>query len=126
MARPRNFDEVDVIARAAAVFGRLGYNACSIDDLVEATALQRGSLYKAFASKRGLFEKVLARALVGEWYRDPAVLDLLITALRELAPTDLPIAALCRDALHAYGEGAAELIGARLLDHLPTNDPNKE
>ncbi|MET0264397.1 MAG: helix-turn-helix domain-containing protein [Duganella sp.] len=126
MARPRTFDEDDVIARAAEVFGRLGYNACSIDDLVEATALQRGSLYKAFGSKRGLFEKVLKQALVGEWHRAPAVLDLLITALRELAPADLPIAALCRDALHAYTGDAARLIGARLLDHLPTHDFNKE
>ena len=58
--------------------------------------------------------------------RDPAALDLLITALRELAPADLPIAARCRDALQAYGEGAAELLGARLLDQLPTHDPNKE
>lgn len=126
MARPRTFDEDVVIARAAEVFGRLGYNACSIDDLVEVTALQRGSLYKAFGSKRGLFEKVLDTFLVGEWHRDPAVLDLLITALRELAPTDLPIAARCRDALDAYGEDAAELIGRRLLDHLPTDRLNKE
>ncbi|CAM3084801.1 TetR/AcrR family transcriptional regulator [Cupriavidus taiwanensis] len=126
MARPRTFDEDVVIARAAEVFGRIGYNACSVDDLVEATALHRGSLYKAFGSKRGLFERVLDQALVGEWYRDPAVLDLLITALRELAPTDLPIAARCRDALQAYGEHAAELLGARLLDHLPTHDSNKE
>ncbi|SPS00743.1 hypothetical protein [Cupriavidus taiwanensis] len=40
---------------------------------------------------------MLDQALVGEWYRDPAALDLLITALRELAPTDLPIGARCRD-----------------------------
>lgn len=126
MARPRTFDEDVVIARAAEVFGRIGYNACSVDDLVEATALQRGSLYKAFGSKRGLFEKVLGRALVGEWYRDPAALDLLITALRELAPTDLPIAALCRAALQAYGEDAAVLLGTRLLDHLPAHESNKE
>lgn len=126
MARPRTFDEDVVIARAAQVFGRLGYNACSIDDLVGATALQRGSLYKAFGSKRGLFEKVLERALVDAWHQHPATLDLLITALRELAPTDIPIAALCRDALQAYGEGAAELIGTRLLDHLPPHNLNQE
>lgn len=126
MARPRAFDEEVVIARAAKTFGRLGYNACSIDDLVEATALQRGSLYKAFGSKRGLFEKVLDRALVDEWHRDPALLDLLITALRELAPTDLPIASLCRNAVQAYGAGTAELIGTRLLDHLPPHNPTKE
>jgi hypothetical protein len=126
LARPRTFDEDVVIACAAEIFGRLGYNACSIDDLVEATALQRGSLYKAFGSKRGLFEKVLHRVLVGEWYRDPAALDLLITALRELAPADLPIAAFCRDALQAYEGDAAKLMGARLLDHLPAYDSNKE
>lgn len=123
MARPRTFDEDVVIAHAAEVFGRLGFHACSIDDLVEATALQRGSLYKAFGSKRGLFEKVLQQALVGAWHRDPSILDLLITALRELAPADLPIASLCRDALYSYGGDAAKLIGARLLDHLPNHDP---
>lgn len=119
MARPRTFNEDVVIARAAEVFGRLGYNGCSIDDLVEATALQRGSLYKAFGSKRGLFEKVLEQALVGEWHRNPAALDLLITALRELAPADLPIASLCRNALQAYAGDTAKLIGERLLEHLP-------
>lgn len=122
MARPRTFDEDAVVSRAAEVFSRLGYNACSIDDLVEATALQRGSLYKAFASKRGLFEKVLNRVLVGEWYCNPAALDLLITALRELVPGDLPIAALCRDALNVYRGDAAQLIGERLLDRLPAHE----
>ena len=48
MARPRNFDEDDVVAKAADIFGRLGFNAASIDDLLGATGLQRGSLYKAF------------------------------------------------------------------------------
>jgi AcrR family transcriptional regulator len=115
-----------VIARAAEVFGRLGYNACSVDDLVAATALQRGSLYKAFGSKRGLFEQVLVRALAGAWHHDPAALDLLITALRELVTTDPPIATLCRDALHAYGDNAAELLGRRLLDHLPDDHPSQE
>lgn len=115
-----------MIARAAEVFGRLGYNACSVDDLVAATALQRGSLYKAFGSKRGLFEKVLVRALAGEWHRTPAALDLLITALRELVATDPPIAALCRDALRAYGDNADELLGRRLLDHLPDNHQSQE
>ena len=126
MARPRTFDEDVVIARAAQAFGRLGYNACSVDDLVQVTALQRGSLYKAFGSKRGLFDKVLDRFLVGDWHRDPAVLDLLITALRELAPADLPIATRCRDALDAYGGDAAELLGRRLLQNLPHHHPNKE
>lgn len=119
MGRPRNFNEDDVIDSAARVFGRLGYTACSIDHLVEATGLQRGSLYKVFGSKRGLFEKVLQKALAGEWSRDPASLDLMITALRELVSFDLPIADLCRRALAAHGESAADLLGSRLLEHLP-------
>lgn len=119
MGRPRTFDEEDVIVRAAAVFSRLGYSACSIEDLVEATRLQRGSLYMAFDSKRGLFEKVLQRALVAGWDKDSVALDLMITALRELASFDLPIAALCRTALSSRGDDAAELLGSRLLQHLP-------
>jgi TetR/AcrR family transcriptional repressor of nem operon len=121
MARPRNFDEDDVIAKAADVFGRLGYAACSVDDLVAATNLQRGSLYKAFGSKRNLFERVLQRALAGEWQRDAASLDLVITALRELAQADAAIADACRRALAAYdggGHSAALLLGTRLLDNL--------
>lgn len=122
MARPRNFDEEDVVQRAAQTFGRLGYTGCSVDDLVAATGLQRGSLYKAFGSKRGLFEQVLRRALAGDWQHDPAALDLLITALRELASIDLPVAALCRDALAACSQDPAQLLGSRLLAHLPIKD----
>lgn len=122
MARPRNFIEDDVIDRAAVVFGRLGYTACSIDDLVEATGLQRGSLYKAFGSKRGLFEKVLQKTLAGDWASDGASLDLMITALRELASFDLPVAELCRRAFAAHPSNAAELLGSRLLDHLPRKE----
>lgn len=122
MGRPRNFIEDEVVDSAARIFGRLGYTACSIDDLVEATGLQRGSLYKVFGSKRGLFEKVLEKSLVGEWSRDPASLDLMITALRELVSFDLPIAELCRRALAAHPQTAAELLGSRLLEHLPRKD----
>jgi len=122
MARPRNFNEDEVIERAAGAFGRLGYTGCSVDDLVEATGLQRGSLYKTFGSKRGLFEQVLRRALAGQWQHDPAALDLLITALRELASFDLLIAALCREALAASSQDPVRLLGSRLLEHLPTKD----
>jgi TetR/AcrR family transcriptional repressor of nem operon len=126
MARPRTFDEDDVIARAADAFGRLGYAACSVDDLVAATGLQRGSLYKAFGSKRNLFERVLQRAFAGEWQRDAAALDLVITALRELARIDAPIARQCRRALAAQGDNAGDnaalLLGTRLLDNLTTEE----
>lgn len=118
MARPRNFEEDDVLVSAAAVFGRLGYNAASIDDLVTATGLQRGSLYKAFGSKRNLFEKVLRRALSDNWHQRGESIDLMITSLKDLAADDAPIAALCREAIGRCREDAAAILGARLLQHL--------
>lgn len=118
MARPRSFDEDEVIAKAAGVFSQLGYNAASVDDLVGATGLQRGSLYKAFGSKRDLFEKILARALQPGWQDSPAAVDLMITSLKELAATDAPIAALCRAAIAACPADAALLLGHRLLQSL--------
>ncbi len=118
MARPRNFDEDDVIAKAAYVFGRLGYNAASIDDLLGATGLQRGSLYKAFGSKRNLFEKVLHRALADRWWERPESLDLMIIALKELAPADVDITVLCRGALALSDQDHARILGNRLLEHL--------
>jgi TetR/AcrR family transcriptional repressor of nem operon len=118
MARPRNFDEDVVVAQAAQVFGRLGYNAASIDDLVAATGLQRGSLYKAFGSKQNLFQMALAGALAPGWSQRPASIDLLIIALKELAPGDGPISALCRAAVLESGVSTAAILGARLLEHL--------
>lgn len=118
MARPRTFDEVVVIAQAAEVFGRLGYNAASVDDLLGATGLQRGSLYKAFGSKRNLFELVLAQALAAGWTERPESVDLLIIALKEMAPGDAAVKALCRAALPEAGTDIAVLLGSRLLENL--------
>lgn len=55
MARPRGFDEQKVIEDALGAFWQRGYGGTSIQDLVEATGLQRGSLYGAFGDKHGLF-----------------------------------------------------------------------
>ncbi|WEV68133.1 TetR/AcrR family transcriptional regulator [Bifidobacterium sp. ESL0769] len=63
MARPRSFDEHKVLEQCRKVFCTHGYDATSIDDLVGATGLKRGSLYQAFGSKRGVFLKVLQSAL---------------------------------------------------------------
>lgn len=60
MARPREFDENDVLERALATFWEKGFDGTSIDDLVEATGLGRASLYGAFGDKKRLFERVLA------------------------------------------------------------------
>jgi TetR/AcrR family transcriptional repressor of nem operon len=61
MSRPPLFDRDAVLDQAVALFWRRGYEATSIHDLTVATGLGRGSLYAAFADKRGLFEAALAR-----------------------------------------------------------------
>ena len=63
MGRPRAFSESDVVASASAVFARRGFAAASVDDLVRATGVGRASLYGAFGSKDGLFQRCLSGAL---------------------------------------------------------------
>lgn len=63
MGRPRTFSESDVVASASAVFARRGFTATSVDDLVRATGVGRASLYGAFGSKDGLFQRCLSGAL---------------------------------------------------------------
>ena len=59
MARPRCFDEADVVAAARDEFWKRGYAATSMDDLTRATGLGKGSLYGAFGDKHGLFLRAL-------------------------------------------------------------------
>jgi len=61
MAGQRQFDRDEVLDHAVAVFWRNGYQATSIQDLVEATGINRGSLYTTFGDKQGLFLAVLER-----------------------------------------------------------------
>ena len=61
MSRPREFDETEVLDRALLTFWRVGYDACSIRDLVKSTGLQRQSLYNGFGDKDALFLAVLKR-----------------------------------------------------------------
>src|SRR5262249_61059394 len=62
MARPRQFDPDEVVDRSMREFWERGYRDTSVDDLVEATGVQPGSLYNVFpGGKRGLFLKALDR-----------------------------------------------------------------
>lgn len=61
MARPREFDEGEVLDKAVALFWDRGYDATSLADIEAATGLGRASLYAAFGDKEGLFVKSLER-----------------------------------------------------------------
>lgn len=61
MARPKAFNEEEVIDKAVEVFWAKGYEATSMQDLINAMGIQRGSLYATFGSKQQLFLKSLKR-----------------------------------------------------------------
>lgn len=61
MARPRDFEEAEVLDRAMEVFWRHGYDGASMAELTKAMGLNSPSIYAAFGSKRGLFDAVLNR-----------------------------------------------------------------
>jgi AcrR family transcriptional regulator len=58
MARPRGFDERQVLQAARDEFWSCGYAATSIDDVVAVTGLGKGSLYGAFGDKHALFLRI--------------------------------------------------------------------
>lgn len=60
MARSKAFDRETVLAKAMTVFWDKGYEATSIQELVEAMGIHRGSLYDTFQSKRHLFLEAIA------------------------------------------------------------------
>lgn len=66
MGRNKKFDTVETIGRIQRVFIQKGYNATSLDDLVQATGLLRGSLYSTFGSKEGMFIAALSDSLEKE------------------------------------------------------------
>src|SRR5262245_33016400 len=69
MPRPKEFNPDDAIEKAMEVFWHKGYEATSMEDLLEAMDLNRGSLYDTFGDKRQLFLKVIDRychGFVGE------------------------------------------------------------
>ena len=59
MARPREFDEQQVVRRALDLFWHRGYNATSVNDLLAATELSKSSLYESFGNKRELVVEAL-------------------------------------------------------------------
>ena len=63
MGRPRAFDEDQAVQSAARLFATRGYEGTSVDDLVTGLGVHRGSLYKVFGSKRGLYLTALRRHL---------------------------------------------------------------
>ena len=97
-----------MVAKALSVFWRKGYQATSVQDLVEATGVNRGSLYDTFGDKHGLFLEAVAH------YRSHVTAQRL-ARLEEPGPSRRRIAAFFKELVDfSLGEG-------RLLGCLMTN-----
>ena len=59
MARPREFEETLALDRAMHLFWQRGFDGTSMEDLVQATGVHRGSIYSTFGDKQALFLKAL-------------------------------------------------------------------
>jgi len=114
--RPRQFDKDAALGQALDVFWSRGYGATSVQDLVDALHLERGSLYAAYGDKRRFYldavklywdtyERDLTRALASGPVL-PALRDVLAN------PILLRAAAQDRDAPHGcmLGNAAVELV----------------
>ena len=59
MARPKEFDEDELLEKAVNLFWKKGYHATSAQDLVDALGINRSSLYNTYTDKKTLFKKSL-------------------------------------------------------------------
>jgi TetR/AcrR family transcriptional regulator, transcriptional repressor for nem operon len=139
MGRPRSFDETAAVSQAAALFAERGYEGTSVDDLVRALGVHRGSLYSTFGSKRALYLRVLREHVAG--LRAAGAIDdltLLLRAAVERAPVDPDAAELVASGLAALegdlaaappGErrtALAQLLGEHLISRATAPVPSLE
>ncbi len=59
MPRVETFNREEIIEKATRVFWERGYHGTSMQDLVDATGLNRSSIYNSFGSKKSLYRATL-------------------------------------------------------------------
>jgi AcrR family transcriptional regulator len=61
MARPKTFDRTQILDKVVELFWDWGYEATSINDLLDYLGIRHQSLYDTFGDKHGLFLEALER-----------------------------------------------------------------
>lgn len=95
MARTKDFDENEVLTKAIQIFWHKGYNATSMQDLVDALGISRSSLYDTYVDKHTLFLKALesyqlaGSAKINEIVEQSISAKETVIKLMELATNDL-------------------------------------
>jgi TetR/AcrR family transcriptional regulator, copper-responsive repressor len=115
--RPRTFDEAAALQIARDLFWERGYDGTSMKDLVVALGMTPPSIYAAFGSKDGLYDRVLdcyaesfGKDLMADFFDCPdlrtAVRNLMMTWARLLAAP-------------AHPKGC--MISVGMISHAPDN-----
>ncbi|MEL6538884.1 MAG: TetR/AcrR family transcriptional regulator [Bacteroidota bacterium] len=100
MAKPRQFDEEEVVNKAMHLFWEKGYSGTSVQDLVEHTGLSRSSLYDTFEGKDQLFSLVLRMYMI----KDPKTAEVL----DRITQGDLKALTYLRNYVDALAQEAAD------------------
>src|ERR1700754_1569177 len=96
--RPRAYEPEIALGKALDLFRRQGFAATSLDDLSEATGMNRPSLYGAFGDKRELYIKSYQR------YREEAR-SAMVAIFREEMPVRQRLERIFASALNIYLSG---------------------
>lgn len=112
MGRPREFDRTEALHKAMEVFWAKGYEATSIQDLVDAMSVNRGSIYASFGDKHTLFlealdhysqESVDFRKTLRQWAAESSALEaienLFVMIARRTGPARMRGCFLCNTAV---------------------------
>ena len=96
MARTREFDDEKAVRAARELFWEHGYTATSLAALQAATGLSRSSLYAAYGSKRGLFQRATLNYLAEIIEPLLGPMEVAGAGAEEIAGFFLAVAAVCR------------------------------
>ena len=66
MGRPKSFSREDVLEKAMPVFWKRGFAATSLQDLEQATGVNKSGLYAEFRDKEEIFLECLRHYLGGQ------------------------------------------------------------
>ncbi|WP_445144079.1 TetR/AcrR family transcriptional regulator [Dyella sp. Tek66A03] len=116
MARPRNFNEDQVLDIAIGVFREKGYEGTSTEDLVSAMGIGRQSLYGAFGDKRSLYLAALRR------YNTQSVTELLDVGRGASSPMKAIEAILVHFVRHHGRPEASACMGVNAICEFGTSD----
>src|ERR1700733_8730194 len=101
MARTKDFDESEVLAKAIKLFWQKGYNGTSMQDLVDGLGISRSSIYDTFGDKHQLYLKALCAYRQNATVVRDQILNASVpakAAIRQLM--DLTIDQMIRDKQH--------------------------